>query len=478
MRRLVLVAALALAVVAGAAAHTPVPACQECSSTTEVSLAMDDGVSLAGTLFLPGGTPPPGGWPALLLLHGLGATRASMAPIATGSFVPHGYAVLAYDARGHGESGGLVSLDGPREITDLRAVFERLKARDDVSDTQIGAMGFSYGGGAVLRAAVEGVPFKALVPTITWTNLYGALLPQNHAKSGGVAGFLQSVQRWDPGVYALAQDAIASRNLKEVEPFAAARSTVNGLPSLATPTFFMQGRRDFAFDISQALAGYRAVKGPKRLYIGDLGHAPAANPESEKPHYVAEARLWFDRWLKNEPNGIDTRPRVELAPDPWTGKTYSYAAPPPTTTLTLKLNGKTTIGRAGKVVRTVALPPRRLETFGSATLRVSLASKTGWPHLVGVLSAVTPDGREIVVSEGGAATPKLTGRPRTVTIRFIDDATLIPARSRLRLTLATASTAQNIQNALYLDVGTPDTARVTVGVATLRLPVLRKAISR
>jgi hypothetical protein len=129
-------------------------------------------------------------------------------------------------------------------------------------------------------------------------------------------------------------------------------------------------------------------------------------------------------------------------------------------------------------VRTLSLPPRRLEAFGSATLRVSLASKTGWPHLVGVLSALTPDGREIVVSEGGAATPKLTGRPRTVTIRFIDDAALIPARSRLRVTLGSASTAQNIQNALYLDIGTPATARVTVGAATLRLPVLRKAISR
>jgi hypothetical protein len=90
---------------------------------------------------------------------------------------------------------------------------------------------------------------------------------------------------------------------------------------------------------------------------------------------------------------------------------------------------------------------------------------------------LTPDERELVVTEGGAAT-RLTGRPRMVTIRFIDDATVIPAGSRLRLTLATASTAQNIQNPLYLDIGTPATARLSIGAATLRLPVLRKPISR
>src|SRR5215212_7759410 len=99
MRGVVVVAACALAFVAGASAHTRSPTCLACSSTTEVSLAMDDGVSLAATLFLPNGTPP-GGWPAVLLLHGLGGTRASVASIAADFLVPHGYAVLTYDARG------------------------------------------------------------------------------------------------------------------------------------------------------------------------------------------------------------------------------------------------------------------------------------------------------------------------------------------------------------------------------------------
>ncbi len=444
----------------------------------EVTLQMDDSVSLAATLYLPTGTPPEGGWPAAMLFHGLGGTRGSMAPIATAFLANEGYAVLAYDARGHGQSGGEVTLDGPREIKDLRTAFDWLTARPDVSDTQVGGVGFSYGGGALLRAAVTGVPFKALVPIITWTSLYDALVPQDLAKSGAVANFLQSVQHWDPMVYALGQDALASKNLGVLRDFTSERSSLAGLDGLTTPTFFMQGRRDFVFDISQATDGYRAVAGPKRLYIGDLGHPPAANPDAENPHYLTEAREWLDRWLKGIPNGIDTRKPVELAPDPWTGTTYRYAELPQTKKLSFALKGKRTMGAAGKVVRTVKLPRRTLETFGSAVVRVTASSTAGWPHLVGVLSALTSDGKEIVVSEGGTQTAGLTGKARSVTIRFIDDATLIPPGSRLRLTLASASTAQNINNLLYLNIGMPESARVTIGKATLKLPVLQKAISR
>ncbi len=449
------------------------------AGSTDVSLPMDDGVSLAGTLYLPDGTPPTGGWPAVMLFHGLGGTHASMASIAQNFLVNQGYAVLAYDARGHGASGGLVSLDGPREMADLREAFTWFTSRPDVSDTQVGAMGFSLGGGAVLRAAVEGVPFKAIVPTITWTSLYDALAPQGWPKTGAIASFLQSVHTWDPTVFGLAQDAIRSQNTAAVKAFAAQRSSLPGLKSLSTPAFFIQGRRDYAFDISQAKAGYNAVKGPKRLYLGDLGHAPAANPPAESPHYLTEAREWFDRYLKGLPNGIDTRKPIEVAADPWTGKTKSFKTFPKTKTMTLQLKGaKRTIAATDKVERTVKLPKRALEAFGSATATVSVSSTSGWPHLVGVLSALTPGGGETVISEGAIPTPGLTAQSTRVTIRFLNDATLIPSGSRLRLTLASSSTAQNINNALYLDVGMSPSAKLTVTKATLRLPVLQNPVSR
>ena len=81
------------------------------------------------------------------------------------------------DARGHGQSQGLFGLDGPRDVQDTKELFDFLAARPEISDTQIGALGISLGGGAVWNAAVAGVPFKAIVPLITWTNLATALAP-------------------------------------------------------------------------------------------------------------------------------------------------------------------------------------------------------------------------------------------------------------------------------------------------------------
>ncbi len=119
-----------------------------------------------------------------MLFHGLGGKHQDMEPLATAFLAPAGYASLMCDARGHGTSGGLFGLDGPTDVADTQFLFNWLTARPEISDTQIGALGISLGGGAVWNAAVAGVPFKAIVPTITWTSLTTALAPQGLSKSG------------------------------------------------------------------------------------------------------------------------------------------------------------------------------------------------------------------------------------------------------------------------------------------------------
>src|ERR1700675_3200268 len=115
-------------------------------------LHMDDGVDLAATLWEPSGSPPAQGFPAIVLLHGLGGKRQDLDSIA--QQWADTFAVLSFDARGHGQSGGLVSVDGPREIADTRAVYDWLAARPEIDPHAIGAWGISLGGGAVLRSLV------------------------------------------------------------------------------------------------------------------------------------------------------------------------------------------------------------------------------------------------------------------------------------------------------------------------------------
>ena len=106
----------------------------------ELSIPMDDGTSIAATLYVPDGALPAGGWPALVFLHGLAGDRGQTNAIAEAyGFVGQDYRRAHLRRGGHGQSGGLVGLDGPREVADTRALRAWLAARPDVSDTRIGA---------------------------------------------------------------------------------------------------------------------------------------------------------------------------------------------------------------------------------------------------------------------------------------------------------------------------------------------------
>jgi predicted acyl esterase len=441
---------------------------------------MDDGVELGTTLHLPDGSPPATGWPAVMMLHGLGGERGDLHPVAESVFVSQGYAVLTFDARAHGESGGLVTLDGPREIADVRALFGRLAARADVDERRIGAWGLSYGGGAVWRAAVEGVPFAALEPFESWTDLYEALFPQSFAKSGAIFGFLQEIAPGrSPFVDSIKDDALASRNLAALKRISDERSSRSRLGSLSVPTMMFQGRRDFAFDMQQAIAAYTRLRGPKRLYLGNLGHAPSTFAADDFGYFMRRSREWFDRFLKGVPNGIDTGPNVELAPSPFAENRIGRYARLPQTEVhraTRILRSAASLGAAGKLAVTFPRSRQRQETFGSATVRVVASTPTRWPHLVAVLSAVEPRG-ETVIAAGGIRTASLRARRRTLTIRLLSTATPVPAGSRLRVTLAAASTAQHPSNLLYLQ-SVPESSRLRIHSVRVSTPFLRTPVSR
>jgi len=428
----------------------------------ELSLHMDDGVDLAATLYEPSSAPPPAGHPAIVVFHGLAGKRQDLDFLArafAGSF-----AVLTLDARGHGESGGLVSIDGPREMADVRAVFSWLAARPEID------------GGAVLRSLVEGVPWAAAETVETWTDLYSAMAPQRLSKSGAVYQFLNSVpeNRFDPSVLAIREDAIASTKLGALRAWADARSSRSRLAKVTTPVFMFQGRRDFAFDIAQARAGYRLLKGPKRLYVGDFGHTPSTFPGPDIAQVTSLGLKWFTRYLIGTPANFAP---VSLAPSPWRGKLRTYSALPVTRRLTIGLGGSDSLSGPGRALRTSGPLTAPVETFGSPQVQVTVQLSGGWSRLVAVLTAQPRRGAEIVISEGGVNTTGLSGK-RQLTIGLIDVATLIPRGSRFRLYLASNSLAQDPDNLLYLNLPMPAKARVKIGPARVVIPILRSPVSR
>ncbi|MDP9261036.1 MAG: alpha/beta hydrolase, partial [Actinomycetota bacterium] len=415
-RRFVLFASVVAALVCGGSAFAATP--------QQLTIPASDGAKLACSLVETDGAAPTGGWPAVMLFHGLGGKHQDMESIATQFLAPAGYASLECDARGHGVSEGLFGLDGARDVQDTRELFAWLTARPEISDTQIGALGISLGGGAVWNATVAGVPFKAIVPIITWTNLLTALAPHGLSKSGLVqllAGLVPT-SRWDPQLLGATAGLTTSTDLTAAAALAASRSPVSKLPTITTPTLLIQGRHDFLFDIDQALAAYKSLHGPKRLYIGDLGHSPASNPPAELPTYFGEAVKWFDRYLRNVSNGVESKPPIVLAHDPWDGKPTSYKTLPLTKTISVTLPGTTTMSSAtGKVVRGARITGGPHETFGDSSVVARYSDAKNWDRLVAVLTVA---GNSTPITAGGV---KLTAASGKVTIKLMNEAIRVAA---------------------------------------------------
>jgi predicted acyl esterase len=462
--------AAALVLVAGEAAGSP-------AAKQELAIPMEDGVSIAATLYVPDGAAPAGGWPAIVFLHGLAGNRQQMNALVEGYGFTNGFAVLTFDARGHGQSGGLVGSvgpGGPREITDIRAVRDWLAARGDVSDTRIGAWGISYGGGFALDSLVAGVPWAAVATFETWTDLYSALMPQGLAKSGAVVGFAGSIppERRDPSLAAVTAAAFVG-NVAAVRPWTDARSSISRLGTVTTPVFMAQGRRDFAFGIDQATRAFQRLRGPKAVYVGLHGHAPSTFPAADTGYVMTLVRAWFDCHLRS--TGCQPGPNVYLAPENFSGQVVRRGTLPPVRPTFVSFPGVTTFARSGKVSRTSARLRSNIEIFGAPTVQTSIAASGGWSRLVAVLTARTPAGKEIVVSAGGVPTKR---GAQKVTIQLVNQATFVPRGSRLTLTLASSSTAQSPSNLLYLDLPMAPTARARVGTAILKLPGLRTPVTR
>jgi dienelactone hydrolase len=442
------------------------------SGWTEVTIDASDATPLACATITPSGTPPAGGWPGVILFHGLGQTHTDLETYGS-ALAQFGFAALTCDARGTGDSGGTFGLDGPREVQDAQDLFDWFAARSDVSDTKIGALGLSLGGGVVWNAAAAGVPFKAIIPATTWTSLGAALNPNGVPKTGEIAELGQAVpfSQWDPSLTQALDDLGNGSVTTAVKSVEAARSSRPELHSLKVPTLLLQGRHDFLFDMGQALAAYKLLAGPKRLYLGDIGHAPAGNPTAEQPTYLTEVVRWFDEYLVGGPK---VGGGIELAHDPWDGTTTRYKKVPPTRTTSVNLPGSTKlVGTKLAARRSVRLPGGPRETFGDSSLKVHYSGAKSWPDLVAtvlVKDKMTP------VTEGAAPIRSSSG---VVTIPLMNEAVFLPRGKPLVIELAPRS-SDNVNNAGISIYEPPvgGAGEIKVGKVTLKLSFLKRAVSK
>jgi len=106
--------------------------------------------------------------------------------------------------------------------------------------------------------------------------------------------------------------------------------------------------------------------------------------------------------------------------------------------------------------------------LGVTKVLVRYSGGQNWDRLVAVLAVGTTP-----ITAGGV---KINAAQGTVTINLMNQMLKVPSGQKLTLYLAPTSLAQN-NNPLYLASVQPD-AKITIGRVTLKLSMLKKAVSR
>lgn len=126
-----------------------------------------DGLTIYALLTVPNGTPPQGGWPAIVFNHGYippNEYRTTQRYVAyQDAFARAGFVTFKSDYRGHGDSEGEArgGYDDPGYTVDVLNAAASLKRDPRVNRARMGLWGHSMGGQLSLRAMLVDPDLKA-----------------------------------------------------------------------------------------------------------------------------------------------------------------------------------------------------------------------------------------------------------------------------------------------------------------------------
>ena len=336
MPRRALLLSLCVAALASLPATGPAIAGPGHTIEDDIVIESADGTPIVATLMLPAQASASTPVPAVIGTHGWAGSRSRSPSGLTARLIDDGYAILTWDSRGFGESGGEANVGAPGfEVEDAKALLDYLASRPEIQvdgpgDPRVGWIGGSNAGGVQLNTAAFDGRVEAIVPEIPWGDLIQDLLPNGVPKqtwdtilyagglATGVALGLQSPAGPQTGAYppqihqAFAEVAATGTVSEPIRKWFAFRSTTR-----------WSSRIDTLFPLEDGFANYANIRGnaPVKLIGYCSGHAIPGCPypggatgypggsNGRPPRYQDRIVAWLDRYVK----GLDvgTGPGLE-----------------------------------------------------------------------------------------------------------------------------------------------------------------------
>lgn len=325
----------------------------------DIIVESKDGTPIVATLMLPDGASAQNPVPVVLKTHGWGGSRDKSTEGFNGTLLKRGYAILTWDSRGFGHSGGEANVGAPGfEVDDAKALISYLASRKEIlkdgpRDPRVGWIGGSNAAGIQFNTAALDRRVEAIVPEISWGNLVRDLVPNGVVKNtwdvllygagaaAGAAGGLGSPAGPQTGVYAQEIheafiEGLSTGDLSEASrEWFSFRSTTRRSGDIKTPTLIIQGTVDTLFPIEDAFENYANLKGAGttvKLITYCAGHTAGCSypggasgyPDGggdKMPVYQRRILAWLDRYVRGA--AVSTGPEVE-----WQAQDgYYYGAP-------------------------------------------------------------------------------------------------------------------------------------------------------
>lgn len=491
------------------------------TSTRDARITLPDSPGSTGTvdidarLYTPAVTPAP----TVLLAHGFGGSKDSVDGEAR-DLAARGYTVLAYSARGFGDSTGSISINDPdREVADARGLIDWLAEQPEVEldapgDPHIGVAGGSYGGALALSAGGTDPRIDSIAAAITWNDLGQALFPNfgvTSAEGREALGDIASpaaaeyggpgvLKRGWAGVFfgvgassavpggegdgdgessadvgtsacgrfapefcdAYAQSAVTGIPSQQLLDLLTAHSPVAVASNITAPTLLVQGSQDTLFGLDQADATARqiaAAGGNVTVRWFDGGH-DAGGTDDTSDRAIAD---FFDTTLRDTDAETDTgtEPFVystQRAADERGGDRDRRMTAPAYPGLTPASDTTET--------RSVTFAPTAENQSIIRPPGASPSAISSVPGLGSVLSTLGSTGA------GAALTADLPGQSATFTSDPVDTSVTITGAPRVNLRVASlAAPDQAVLFAKLYDVAPNGTRTLPGGaVSAIRLP--------